>query len=105
MSKPQGNQGDKQQGMAMVQLAIQVLGQAVSKLGVLTEEGQAVLSALKSLSKKTGQKGQEAQSLMPAQIEMMKNAAGGGPDVAKVLAMQRGAGGGAPPGAGGPFMQ
>lgn len=102
MSQPQGNQGDKAQGIAMVQMAIQVLGQAIPKLGVMTEEGQAVLAAVKALSKKTGQKAGEAQSLMPAQIEMMKNAAGGGPDVAKVLAMQRGAGG--PPGAGGPFM-
>jgi hypothetical protein len=104
ITEPQPHDGDKAQAMSQVQMALDLLSQALPGLGAQTPEGEAVLKALQALSKKVGIKAQQHGNLVPAQIEMMKNAAVGGPDVAQLLAMQRGGGQQQPPGPGGPFQ-
>lgn len=90
---PQDMQGEQAQGLAMAQTAIELLSMSLPLLGAGSEEGDAVLSALKSLTKKLGMKAQQHEGLVPAQIEMLKNSAAGGPDVSTLLAMQGGQGG------------
>ena len=104
LTQPGKHEGDKAQAMTQVQMAIDLLSQSLPGLGVMTPEGEAVMSALKALSRKVGVKAQQNAALLPAQIEMMKNAASGGPEVAQMLALQRGAGQ-QRPGPAGPFMQ
>ena len=88
MTNPQQMEGERAQGLAMAQTAIELLSMSLPMLSVQSEEGEAVLSALKSLSRKLGIKAQNQSNLMPAQIEMLRNSQVGGPDVATMLAMQ-----------------
>lgn len=90
---PQDMKGEQAQGLAMAQMAIETLSMSLPLLGAQSEEGEAVLSALKALTRKLGMKAQQHEGLVPAQIEMLKNSAAGGPDVSTLLAMQGGQGG------------
>lgn len=84
MSTPQPNAGEKQAAMAQVQMAMDVLERALPGLGSETEEGQAIINVLGSLSKSFGG-AQRAKSkeLVPAEIQNMLAAlpkgAGGAP--------------------------
>lgn len=89
MSTPQEPAGTKQGGMVQVTMALELMSQALPQIGAHTEEGQAVLTALKSLSKLFGQPKQK--ELIPAEVAQMVGGlpqmGGGGPDL---QAMMRG---------------
>src|SRR5271166_6387539 len=59
MSTPQPNEGEKQGALPKVIMAMKVLEGTVQALGADTNEGQAVLSALKTLGAKFGEKSRE----------------------------------------------
>lgn len=71
MAQPTANEGARQIGLVSVQAAADALTQALSQLGSMSPEGQAVISALKALSKFTGP---AAQQLVPAQIMELSRA-------------------------------
>lgn len=102
MPTPNENEGHKAMALAQVKMAIDLLARAVAGFGAASEEGDAVFSAFKSLQRKLGLKAGEHGNLVPAQIEMMKNATVGGPDTGQMLAMQRARP--PQPGPGGPFQ-
>lgn len=91
---PQEASGEHAQGMAMAQSAIEMLSMSLPLIGAMSDEGEAIMTALKSLTKKIGLKAQQHGELVPAQIEMLKNSAAGGPDVSTMLAMRGGGQGG-----------
>jgi hypothetical protein len=59
MSMPQQNEGEKQGALPKVIMAMKVLESTLHILGADTDEGQAVLSALKILGSKFGEKSRE----------------------------------------------
>ncbi len=63
---PQEKKGDILVGKTKVRLAMNVLGQALEKLGVDSKEGKKVLSTLNSLSDEFGD--QVSNELVPSQI-------------------------------------
>lgn len=68
MSTPQPNEGEKQGAMAQVQMATDLLEQTLKAFGSETEEGQAILDALKKLGGKFGSKKEKARGLIPSEI-------------------------------------
>lgn len=95
MAQPTPNDGARQMGMVQVETAMQMLEKALPTLGSNTPEGQACLSALKTLSGKFQR--QKSQELVPAQIAEMARAQQASP-IAQMM-QGGGAGGGAPQGA------
>lgn len=83
MLTPQKAAGNQASGKAKVMVAIHILKTSMLDLGV-GEEFQAVLDAVKTLTKKFGKSEEDSKQIMPAELQM---------------AMQRQAGPGAPPGA------
>lgn len=69
MSTPQQPEGQKLSAITSVQIAIELLEQALGPLGSTSPEGAAVLSALTKLSSKFG-KGQ-GRDLIPAELMQM----------------------------------
>lgn len=68
MSTPQPNEGEKHAAMSQVQMAIDLLEQTLAPFGSETDEGQAILAALKTLSSKFGDKKEKARGLIPSEI-------------------------------------
>jgi hypothetical protein len=91
MAQPTPNEGAKQKGLASVQAAADTLSMALADLGSMTPEGQAVVSALKALSKFTSATSNE---LVPAQLMELFRAQQPSP-----MTQMMGGGGGAPQGA------
>ena len=85
MSTPQPNEGEKQHAMAKVQMSIDLMEQTLSAFGSETEEGQAILSALKTLSGKFSSKKEKSRGLIPSEIMNL------------VASMPKGVGGVQPP--------
>lgn len=86
MSTPEPAEGQKQAAIVNVQMAINMLEQAIPALGSSSDEGSTVLTALKSLSKKFG--ASKSQDLIPAELQMlMQNAqqTGGAPGQAATM--------------------
>lgn len=80
MATPEPAAGQHQAAIVNVQMAINMLEQALPILGSHTDEGQIVLTALKSLSKQFGET--KSQELVPAELQMMMQSAqqpGGAP--------------------------
>ena len=108
MATPQPKQGDKQQALISVSLAMDLLEQSLPALGSETDEGRTVLATLSNLSKKFGASNRKTQELVPAELKSMMQSlpqAGGMSPEMKAL---MGGHGGAPsgmPGAGKPPMQ
>jgi hypothetical protein len=69
MSTPQPAEGQKQEAIVNVQMAITMLERALPSLGSHTEDGQIVLTSLKALSKHFGET--KSQDLIPAELQMM----------------------------------
>ncbi len=102
MTTPQQQAGRQTMGHVQVQIAMQVLEQALPMLGSGSKEGAAVIRSLDSLAKTFGNK--DNGDLVPAQIlsmvQQMPQMGGGAPLQRQILQqMQQGAQG-APPGAG-----
>lgn len=94
MTMPQSQAGKQTLGHVQVQIAMQVLEQALPMLGSNSKEGAAVIRSLDSLAKTFGNK--DNGDLVPAQlVSMMQNMpqmGGGAPMMRQLLAqMQRGA--------------
>ena len=92
MSTPQENEGEKMQAKSQVQMAIKLLEQAIAPLGSDSDEGQAVLDAIKKLGGKFGKDKEKSGSLVPSEIMNL------------VSSLPKGAGGIQPPGAPPPAM-
>jgi hypothetical protein len=104
MSTPQPNEGEKQGASVQVQMAMDLLEQTLSAFGSESDEGQAVLTALKSLGGKFGSKREKGRDLIPSEI---MNLVSSMPKSARPGAAPAGAPPGMPP-AGGmqpPMMQ
>lgn len=69
MSTPEPAEGHKTAAITNVQMAINMLEQALPSLGSHTEDGQIVLNALKSLSRHFGET--KSQDLIPAELQML----------------------------------
>lgn len=76
MATPQPKEGVTQAGLVQVSLALNALEQALPAFGSATEEGKAVLSALKTLSGKFGRQRQESDKLVPAELMQLVQGAG-----------------------------
>jgi hypothetical protein len=97
MSTPQVPEGAKQAANVQVGMAIDALEQALMGFGAETEEGQTILAALKGLSGKFGAQKQQAKNLVPAELQMLMSAFGGGPKAPVPPPPGPPAPGGAPP--------
>jgi hypothetical protein len=74
--------------MVNVQMAIDLLTQSLPSIGSTTEEGQAVLNAVKSLTRKFGKSEAKSKELVPAEILQMIRSlpqAGGATPEAKAM--------------------
>ena len=100
MSAPQEQEGMQQKARVNINMALDLLEQAIPAFGSETEEGKSLLSALSTLGKKFGQKREGAGELVPAQIRQLlaslPQALGASPEM-KALQQPPAAGGGAPP--------
>lgn len=82
MSTPQPNEGEKQGATVHVQMASTLLEQSLAAFGSTTDEGQAILSALKILGKKFSSTRDKGRDLIPSELmnlmsTMPKSAQGG----------------------------
>lgn len=71
MSTPQDNAGEKQGAMAQVQMATKILEQTLAAFGSTSDEGKAVLDALKGLGKAFGASAEKGKDLIPSEIMNM----------------------------------
>ena len=104
MATPQPAQGEKQQGMISVTLAMDLLEQALPSIGSESEEGRTVLTCLSALSKKFGHSRPKSEGLVPAELMQMMQSlpqAGGMSPEAKAMGQKPMQMPGMPP-AGGP---
>lgn len=88
MTTPQPKEGLTQAAMVNVSMVFQLLEQSLPAFGSQSEEGQAILSALKTLTSKFGKERQKADSLIPAELMQLLQSipgAGGGSPAAKQL--------------------
>ena len=68
MSTPEPKLGSKEGAMVNIQMALDLLQQSLPALGSDTEEGQAIMKTIGSLSKIFGSRGDKARELIPAEI-------------------------------------
>src|SRR5262249_31581152 len=93
MTTPQPKDGLIQAAMGNITLTFKMLEQALTAFGAQTEEGKAILSALKTLTSKFGEDRSKSDQLIPAELQQLVQSAGGGP-VAQAMPP---AGGATPP--------
>ena len=103
MAGPAPAEGDKQNAMINIGMAMDLLEHSLPSLGSESEEGSLVVDVLRSLGKKFGTQRTKSQDLIPAELMQLMSAlpqAGGASPEAK--AMQAGPKppmpGGMPPG-------
>lgn len=102
MSGPEPMQGDKQEAMIQIQMAVDLLERSLPAIGSETPQGRAIMSTLSSLSKEFGEMRTAAKELMPAEIMQLMSSlpqAGGASPAMKAM---QGGGAGGPPGGGMP---
>lgn len=88
MTTPQPKEGVTQAAMVNISMVFQLLEQSLAAFGSQSEEGKAILSALKMLTSKFGNDRQKADSLIPAELMMLLQTipgAGGGSPAAKAM--------------------
>lgn len=68
MSQPNAAEGLKAGARVNVTMAIDILQQALPAMGAATPEGQAVLNALKTLTKAFGKTEAKSRELIPAEV-------------------------------------
>ncbi len=107
MSTPQPKQGNREDGLINIHMAMDLMQTALTNLGAESEEGQIVLKSLGSLTKVFGGKRGNTEELGNTEILSMLNgmsgANGGSPELQALKAGppiqgQGGATGGQPPG-------
>jgi len=74
MSQPQQAEGLKTAARVNITMAIDILQQSLPAMGAATEEGQAVLNALKTLTKAFGKTETKSRELIPAEIMQLLSA-------------------------------
>ena len=88
MATPEPKEGLRQSAMVNVQMAIDLLTQSLPAIGSTTEEGQSILNAVKSLTRKFGKSEAKSKELVPAEILQMIRSlpqAGGATPEAKAM--------------------
>lgn len=96
MLSPQGKQAGMQaQGKVRVQVATHILTLALKDLGPMSQDSQAVLKAISTLTKQFGKSEDESKPLIPAEIQQALQPAAG-PGAAPKPPMPPGAPPGAP---------
>ena len=68
MTTPQSAEGEKQNAMVNVNLAMDLLEQTLPNIGSESEEGQTIVQVLSVLGKKFGHTKQKSQELIPAEL-------------------------------------
>jgi hypothetical protein len=74
MSQPAAADGLKASAQVNITMAIDILQQSLPAIGVQTPEGQAVLNALKTLTKAFAETESKSRELIPAEIMQMLSA-------------------------------
>lgn len=101
MTTPQQNEGAQAQANVNITMALDLLEKALPAYGSESDEGGAILKALSMLTKRFGQKRDQAQGLIPSELRSLMEQSG-----MKSPESQAAAGAGGAPGAGGqPPMQ
>jgi len=107
MSNPEPRLGTQESARINIGLAMDLLEQSLPGLGAESEEGQKVMSALKSLTGMMGARSAKTNSLKNAEIlqmlQTLPNAGGGSPEARAMAAAPPMPG--APPGAAPPMPQ
>ncbi len=88
MATPQPKEGVTQAAMVNMSMVFQLLEQSLPAFGSQSEEGKAILSALKTLTNKFGSSRQSANSLIPAELMQLVQSIpgmGGGSPAAKAM--------------------
>jgi hypothetical protein len=91
----QGNEGERMQAHAKVQMAMTLLEQTVVAFGSGSEEGKSVLTSLKALGHKFGSDREKGRELIPSEV---MNLVGNMPGKAGGSQSSPPPGGGMPPG-------
>jgi len=91
----QGNEGERMQAQAKVQMAMTILEQTIMAFGSGSEEGKAVLKALNALGHKFGSNRDKGRELIPSEV---MNLVGNLPGKAGGSQSAPPPGGGMPPG-------
>jgi hypothetical protein len=71
MTAPGAPNGQRDAAMAQIGNCLDLMEITLPQLGAETEEGQAVMDALRSLAKVFGKHRSQMQELQPAQMQMM----------------------------------
>jgi len=71
MSTPQPAEGEKQNALVNLSLAMDLMEQSLGALGSETEEGQVVLGVLSKLSSKFGHTRPKSKELIPAELQQL----------------------------------
>lgn len=77
MMTPQEPAGQKEGARVNVLMAVKMLERALADFGSTSEEGQAVLSAIKGLARKFGETQDKSEELMPAEMGIIQQALAG----------------------------
>ncbi len=91
MSTPQVPEGDKQNAMVTVSMAMDLLAHTLPGLGAKSEEGQAVIEVLGKLGKQFGTQRTKSKDLIPAELMQLMGSlpqAGGASPEAKAMQQQ-----------------
>ena len=91
MSNPQVPEGDKQNAIVTVSMAMDLLAHTIPGLGVKSEEGQAVMDCLTKLGKHFGTARTKSKDLIPAELMQLMGSlpqAGGMSPEAKAMGQQ-----------------
>lgn len=90
MQTPEAKAGASQAAMINIAMVFKLLEQSLPAFGSTTDQGKAVLAALKALNGTFGaEQRQKANEFIPAELMQMQQAmpgAGGGPPVARAAA-------------------
>lgn len=98
MTTPQPNEGEQQEAMVGISLAMDLLEKSLPPFGAESNEGRSIMAALTGLSKVFGQQRDSSKELIPAELKVLMQKAGmQSPELAAM-----GAGGAPGAGAGGP---
>ena len=71
MSTPQPKEGERLAAKVNVQMAMDLLQQSLPAFGAESEEGKAIMSVVKNLSKSFGEREAKTRELIPAEIIQM----------------------------------
>lgn len=71
MSSPEPKEGDKMAARVNVQMAMDLLQQSLPAFGAESDEGKAIMTVVKNLTKSFGERENKVKELIPAEIIQM----------------------------------